>query len=240
MKKKIAFQLTKYLLLSGINDNRFPACYAPAAGLQKLLSSTVIGLLTVLNPLCFYSWSQGYAPGDILENFTLRSTDNRQISLSDFTSAKGIIVVFTCNHCPFSQLYEQRIIRLAKNYTPKGLPVIAINPNDSAQVPEDSFTEMVKAARRKKYPFPYLHDPSQQVARRFGATRTPHVFVARNIDGNFQLMYKGAVDNDPEQTKGGGSERYVEQVAEAVLAGKEDVPYKETKAVGCTIKWRKE
>jgi peroxiredoxin len=208
--------------------------------LREFVPSVVLGFSLSLNLFLSISWSQGYAPGDILENFTLRSTDNRNVSLNDYSSAKGLIIVFTCNHCPFSQLYENRIMRLAKNYTPKGLPLIAINPNDSAQVPEDSFMEMVKAARRKKYPFPYLHDPTQQVARRFGASRTPHVFVARNINGKLQLVYKGAVDNDPEQTKGGNAERYVEQVAEAILSGKEDVPYKEAKAVGCTIKWRKE
>jgi len=240
MKKKTALRPAKYLLSSGTNSKYLQDCNRLAGLLREFVPSVVLGFSLSLNLFLSISWSQGYAPGDILENFTLRSTDNRNVSLNDYSSAKGLIIVFTCNHCPFSQLYENRIMRLAKNYTPKGLPLIAINPNDSAQVPEDSFMEMVKAARRKKYPFPYLHDPTQQVARRFGASRTPHVFVARNINGKLQLVYKGAVDNDPEQTKGGNAERYVEQVAEAILSGKEDVPYKEAKAVGCTIKWRKE
>lgn len=240
MNKKIALQHGKYWTFFSMRTERSVLFRALSGELSKILLAGVVGFwFSWFSPLTS-AWSQGYAPGDILENFTLRSTDNHQVSLQDYASAKGIIVVFTCNHCPFSQLYENRIIRLAKNYTPKGLPLIAINPNDSAQVPEDSFMEMVKAARRKKYPFPYLHDPTQQVARRFGASRTPHVFVARNVGGKFQLVFKGAIDNDPEQTKGSSAERYVEQVAEAILAGKEEVPYKEAKAVGCTIKWRKE
>ncbi|MCS6979506.1 MAG: thioredoxin family protein [Flavobacteriales bacterium] len=196
------------------------------------LASAAIGFYT-------NSTAQGYAIGDALDNFTLRATDGRQVALSDFSSHRGIIVVFTCNHCPFSQMYESRIIRLARTFEPRGMPLLAINPNDSAQVPEDSFMEMVKTARRKKYPFPYLHDPTQEVARRFGAARTPHVFVARRANDKFILVYKGAVDNDPEQNKGKAAEAYVEKVAEAILNGKEDMPYSEVKAVGCTIKWRK-
>lgn len=196
------------------------------------LASAAIGFYT-------NSLAQGYAIGDALDNFTLRATDGRQVALSDFSSNRGIIIVFTCNHCPFSQMYESRIIRLARTFEPRGVPLLAINPNDSAQVPEDSFMEMVKTARRKKYPFPYLHDPTQEVARRFGAARTPHVFVAQRVNDKFILVYKGAVDNDPEQIKGKAAEAYVEKVAEAILNGKEDMPYSEVKAVGCTIKWRK-
>jgi len=185
------------------------------------------------------SQKKSYQLGEEIENFTLRNVDAKNVSLSDFKDLKGVVVVFTCNHCPFSQLYESRIIKLAKNLPGKNFFLIAINPNDSTQVPEDSFVEMIKIARRKKYNFPYLHDATQEVAKIFGAARTPHFFVLQNKNGSFILRYKGALDDDPEQTKGSEARKYVEQVVEALVRNAEELPYVESKAVGCTIKWRK-
>lgn len=116
-----------------------------------------------------------YAIGDIAEDFRLQNVDGKMVSLSDFPDAKGFIIVFTCNHCPYAQIYEQRIINLHKKFNPKGFPVIAINPNDAEIVPDDSFDEMVRRAAAKRYPFVYLHDADQTVYPKFGANRTPRL-----------------------------------------------------------------
>lgn len=174
-----------------------------------------------------------YAVGDIAENFSLKNIDGKTVSLSDFKNAKGYVVIFTCNHCPFSQLYEERIKDLDKNYKTKGFPVIAINPNDATKVPEDSFDEMVKIAKKYKYTFPYLHDETQQTAKTFGATRTPHVFV---LDKDFRIQYIGAIDDDSEGNNKNKT-RYVENAINELLNGKQPQT-KETKAIGCTIKWK--
>jgi peroxiredoxin len=120
--------------------------------------------------------AQGYRVGDVVEDFSLRSTKGGTVSLAALGNVQGAIVVFTCNHCPYAKKYESRIIALHDDYAPEGYPVIAINPNDPSQVPEDSFENMVKRAEEKQYPFHYAFDETQEVARRFGATRTPHVF----------------------------------------------------------------
>ena len=115
----------------------------------------------------------GYVVGDHAEDFSLKSVNNKMVSLSDFKEARGYIVIFTCNHCPYAQLYEQRIIDLHNKYAPQGFPVIAINPNSPLIVEEDSFEEMQKRAKANKYPFEYLFDEEQKVYPKFGATRTP-------------------------------------------------------------------
>ena len=157
--------------------------------------------------------------------------------MADNKTAKGFIVVFTCNHCPFSQAYEQRIIALHKKYADKGYPVIAINPNDKDIVPEDSFEEMQKRAKEKKYPFPYLYDETQATAKTFGAVRTPHVYIVQKEGGKFEVKYIGAIDDnadDPAAAK----EKFVENAVNDLLEGR-PVNHTFTKAIGCTIKWKK-
>lgn len=174
-----------------------------------------------------------YAVGDVAKDFSLKNIDGKIVSLKEMKEAKGYIVIFTCNHCPFSQLYEQRIIDLDKAYKSKGFPVVAINPNDAVKVPEDSFDEMVKRAKKYKYTFPYLHDETQEVAKAFGAARTPHVYI---LDKDFKVQYIGAIDDDSEGEKK-NKKKYVEDAINALLKGKEPQT-KETKAIGCTIKWK--
>jgi hypothetical protein len=146
--------------------------------------------------------------------------------------------VFTCNHCPYAKKYESRIIALHDDYAHEGYPVIAINPNDPSQVPEDSFENMVKRAEEKQYPFHYAFDETQEVARRFGATRTPHVFLLhREADGKFRVAYIGAIDDSPDDPTAVEQE-YVRNAIEALKTGSKVDPTF-TKAVGCTIKWRK-
>ncbi|GIV39739.1 MAG: thioredoxin family protein [Thermonema sp.] len=182
------------------------------------------------------TWAQGYKPGDKAIDFKLKNIDGRHVSLADYPEAKGFIVVFTCNHCPFSKMYEDRIIALDKKYKPLGYPVIAINPNDPKKQPEDSFDKMIERAKEKGFTFPYLFDETQEVARTYGATNTPHVFVLKKEGKDLIVSYIGAIDDSPRDASK-ASKKYVEQAVDALLNGKE-VEVKQAKAIGCTIKWR--
>lgn len=174
---------------------------------------------------------KGYAVGDIAEDFVLKNVDGNIVSLADYKDAKGVIVIFTCNHCPFAQLYEQRIIDLHKTFAPQGYPVVAINPNSPAIIPEDSYENMQARAKAKRYPFAYLIDEDQTVFPRFGATRTPHVFI---LDSARVVRYIGAIDNNPE-APGPTTQRWVENAVNALMRGENPEP-SFTRAVGCTVK----
>lgn len=178
----------------------------------------------------------GYSVGDVVADFKLKNVDNQQVSLADYKSGKGAIVIFDCNTCPYSKAYNARIIALNKKYASKGFPVIAINANDPDMSPGDSFEEMVSEAKRKNYDFPYLVDETQQVAKSFGATNTPHVFVLKNEANQFKVAYIGAIDNNSRDASS-ADKKYVEEAVDALLASK-DVATTKTKAVGCGIKWK--
>lgn len=176
----------------------------------------------------------GYKVGDKATDFKLKSVDNKMYSMADYKDAKGFIVVFTCNHCPFAVKYEDRIIDLAKKYKSKGYVLLAINPNDPAAQPEDSFELMQKRAKEKKFTFPYLFDEGQKIYPQYGATKTPHVFL---LDKNLVVKYIGAIDDnveDASQVK----EKYLENAIAALEKGEEPTP-NTTKAIGCTIKVKK-
>jgi peroxiredoxin len=162
--------------------------------------------------------------------------DEKMVSLKDFSDAKGFILIFTCNHCPFSKAYEDRILDLDKKYKPLGYPVIAINPNDPVKVPDDNIQAMQKQAKKKKYSFPYLQDDTQQIAKKFGATRTPHSFILQKQSTGYKLVYIGAIDNNAESAAA-ADVKYVENAVKALLKGENPNPA-ETKAIGCSIKWK--
>ncbi|MDO8366032.1 MAG: thioredoxin family protein [Saprospiraceae bacterium] len=174
---------------------------------------------------------KGYTVGDIAEEFSLKNVTGDTVSLSDYSDAKGVIVIFTCNHCPFAQLYEQRVIDLHRMFAPLGFPVVAINPNSPLITPEDSFEKMQERAKQKHYPFAYLFDEEQTVFPKFGATRTPHVFV---LDGQRSVRYIGAIDNNPESPNA-STQRFVENAVNALLKGEKPNP-DFTKSNGCTVK----
>src|SRR3982751_2881325 len=136
----------------------------------------------------------GYEVGDKVVDFKLKNTDGKFVSLSDFKAGKGVIVIFDCNTCPYSKAYNDRIISLNKKYAAKGFPVITINANDPEKSPGDSFSEMVEHAKKNNYDFPYLLDDTQTVARAFGATNTPHVFILKKDKDDFIVAYTGAID----------------------------------------------
>lgn len=180
---------------------------------------------------------KGYKPGSLISDFSLKNVNNKQVSLADFKTAKGFIIVFTCNTCPYAKAYEQRIIDLHNKYASKGFPVIAINPNDATASPGDSFAEMQKRSKSKKYPFPYLIDPTQDITNRFGAVRTPHVYLVNKTDKGNRVEYIGAIDDDTEDSNP-DRVRYLEDAVQALLENKTPA-VTATKAVGCTIKWKK-
>ena len=161
-------------------------------------------------------FKKGYELGDTVSDFKLKNVDGKYVSLSDYQSSKGVILIFDCNTCPYSKAYNSRIIALNKNYAGKGFPVITINTNDAAMSPGDSFDEMVKQAKKKAYDFPYLHDEQQEVGRAFGATNTPHVFLLENKAGKFKVAYIGAIDNYSRDAAG-ADKKYVEDAIDAIL-----------------------
>ncbi len=178
----------------------------------------------------------GYEVGDTVADFKLKNTNGKMVALADYQDAKGVIVIFDCNTCPYSKAYNSRIIALNAKYASKGFPVIAIQPNDPEISPGDSYDEMVRNAKDKSYSFPYLFDESQSVAKSFGATNTPHVFLLKKDGAAFKVSYIGAIDNN-SKSESAVTKKYVEDAVDALLDGKE-VTSTKTKALGCTIKWK--
>ncbi|MCA6078582.1 thioredoxin family protein [Fulvivirga sedimenti] len=178
----------------------------------------------------------GYQVGDIVDTFTLKSTSGEMISLDDYTDEKGLILIFDCNTCPYSQAYRERIKELHAMYASRGFPVLAINPNDPVKQPGDSFEAMAAYAKKHDYKHPYVQDIEQNVTRAFGATNTPHVFVLKNESGTFRVSYIGAIDNNT-RSAADANKKYVQDAVNAILKG-ENPPETKTKAIGCSIKWK--
>lgn len=176
----------------------------------------------------------GYSIGDIATDFKLKNIDDTYVSLTNFPEAKGYIVVFTCNHCPYSVAYEDRIIALDQKYKDKGYPVIAINPNNPKVYSEDDFTNMKIRAKDKGFTFPYLVDEGQQIYPQYGATKTPHVYILEKTQKGNRVRYIGTID-DNYKNASSVTKKYVEEAVDALLKG-EKVPVEVTKAIGCSIK----
>lgn len=175
-----------------------------------------------------------YKIGDRATDFKLKSVDGKMYGMSDYKDAKGFIVVFTCNHCPFAVKYEDRINALAKKYKSKGYILLAINPNDPAAEPADSYELMKVRAKEKGFAFPYLFDEGQKIYPQYGATKTPHVFL---LDKNRIVKYIGAIDDNVDSANN-VKEKYLENAIAALESGKTPSP-ETTKAIGCSIKAKK-
>ena len=181
----------------------------------------------------------GYEVGDKAINFELINASktvnglDKTVNLDDYKNAKGFVIIFTCNHCPFSKAYEDRIIALQDKYKKKGIHVVAINPNDKKRQPADSYENMKKRAEEKGFNFAYLYDESQDIAKAYGARKTPHVYL---LDSERKVQYIGAIDDNME---GGDSvkKKYVEDAITEMLNGK-TITKSNSKAIGCTIKWK--
>lgn len=163
----------------------------------------------------------------------LPATDGKTYSLDSFRDSKVLVISFTCNHCPYAQAYEDRFVALAKEFAPKGVAFVAINPNDTTTYPADDLANMKKRAAEKGFPFPYVRDDSQAVAKAYGAVCTPHLFV---FGADRKLAYEGRIDDnykDPSKAKSPDLRNAIEDL----LAGR-PVRVKNTNPMGCSIKWK--
>ena len=173
--------------------------------------------------------------GEKAPAFSLVGVDGKTHTLASIKGAKATIVVFSCNHCPYVIMNEPRLIATFKDYQAKGAGMAVINSNDAVQYPDDSFEEMKKRAKEQGFPFPYLRDESQSVARAYGATHTPHLFV---FDKDLKLAYTGAVDDDNNyKTRKKVEKPHLRDALDDLIAGR-PVRMAETHAIGCTIKWK--
>jgi peroxiredoxin len=164
----------------------------------------------------------------------MKNVDGRELAIADVRGPAGTLVIFTCNHCPFVKAWEERTVALGNAYTAQGIGVIAVNANDPA-VAGDTAEAMQERAKERKLAYPYVMDATSAVARAFGATRTPEFFL---FDKDGLLAYHGALDDNaqkPEDVK----ENWLKSALESVVAGK-PVAVAETKAIGCSIKFRKQ
>jgi peroxiredoxin len=166
-------------------------------------------------------------------DFNLPGVDGKSYSLKSFEGKKLLVVVFSCNHCPFVIGSEERIKAFCRDYAPKGLAMIAINSNETVNHPGDSFENMVLRAKERGFAFPYVRDESQDVARAYGALRTPHFYV---FDSQRLLRYTGRMDDNPRQS-GKETTHELRDAVEALLAGAE-APVKATNPIGCNVKWK--
>lgn len=180
--------------------------------------------------------SDGYKVGDTVQDFRLKNIDGKTVSLADKKDVKGYIIAFTCNTCPVAQAYEKRIVALNEQFAPKGYPVVAIQSNDAQRSPGDSYNAMQQRAKSGNYSFPYLHDDTQRVARAFGATNTPHMFVVKRDGDQYRVAYIGAIDNN-QYDPSAADKKYVETAVNELLTGK-SVTTPSARAVGCGIKWK--
>ncbi len=172
-------------------------------------------------------------PGDPAPDFALPGVDGSTHRLADFAESPLFLAVFWCNHCPYVQAWESRMVDLGRAYGPKGVGIVLINSNDAEAYPDDRFESMERRAHEKQYPFPYLRDESQDVARAYGGLVTPHPML---FDRNRRLLFQGKIDND-HQHPNRATEKYLERAIGQALAGKPVSP-SEVSVAGCTIKWR--
>jgi thiol-disulfide isomerase/thioredoxin len=163
----------------------------------------------------------------------LPGTDGKGHSLTDFAVKPVLVLIVSCNHCPYVIAYEERIVHLAKTHQPKGVAFIAINANDVARYPADGMPKMIERAKDRGFDFPYVRDDSQEIARALGARFTPEIFV---FDHARKLRYHGRID-DNHASPAAVKSRDLENALVALLAGK-NPPVAETQAVGCSVKWK--
>ena len=181
--------------------------------------------------------TKGYGIGDVATDFKLKDVHGKMVSLSDYNDAKGFVVIFTCNTCPFAVASEERIIALDKKYKEKGYPVIAINPNDPEVQPDDTFELMQAKAKDQGFTFPYLYDSSNSVYASYGATKTPHVYLLKKEDKGNVVKYIGAID-DNVRNGDAVKDKFLANAIDELLEGKE-ISVKETRAIGCSVKQKK-
>tara|TARA_R100001369_G_C3309827_1_gene167131 strand:+ start:459 stop:1070 length:612 start_codon:yes stop_codon:yes gene_type:complete len=198
----------------------------------KLLTIMTFGL--ALFAFTNITIDKGYAVGDIATDFSLENIDGKMVSLSDYKDAKGFIVIFTCNTCPYAVAYEDRVEALNKKYADKGYPVIAIMPNNTDVKPGDNIEAMKARAKAKGFTFPYLMDKGQKIYPQYGATKTPHVYILEKTKKGNTVKYIGAIDDNYKDAEA-VTVKYAEDAVDSLLKNK-DIDVKSTRAIGCSIK----
>jgi peroxiredoxin len=177
-------------------------------------------------------YGQTYIVGDKVGSFTLTNAiENNQVSLADFQNSKGVVIVFTNHSCPYSKLYENRLLKLASEFQSKDVRFILINTNSLKT--EDQQAGMAQHAKQNNYPFPYLIDAGGITSKQFGASKTPETFVLKNINGSFVLFYKGAIDDNP-QTANDVSSYYLKDAINSLITNS-PIKVSEKRASGCMI-----
>jgi peroxiredoxin len=177
--------------------------------------------------------SKGLAPGTPASDFDLLGVDGKRYRLADFADAEVLVVVFTCNHCPYAKASEQRLVELQRDYAGRGVRLVAISPNDAERYPDDSFDEMKKRAEEAGFNFPYLYDESQEVARAYDAACTPDIFV---FDRDRKLVANTRLD-DNWQEPAAVERRDLREILDATL-GRRPLPFDPVPSMGCSIKWK--
>jgi peroxiredoxin len=181
--------------------------------------------MAVATPICDFGWK---APG-----FSLPATDGKTYSLEDLRGPKGTLVVFICNHCPYVKSVIDRLVRDARELEPLGVKTVAICSNDAVTYPEDSFEHMKTFAARHEFPFPYLHDESQDVARRYNAVCTPDFY---GFNDKLELQYRGRLDESRKEPVPGARRDLFEAMKLVAASGRG--PAEQIPSMGCSIKWR--
>ena len=177
--------------------------------------------------------AQGYQLGQKVANFTLKDANGKNVSLSDFAGSKTVVLVFTNNLCPYSKLYENRLLSLNNTYQNRNVKFVFINPAIGVEDGE-TVADMAQKVKERNISFPYLADEGQKISQQFGATKTPEVFVLHGSGKDFVLKYKGAIDDNP-QLESGVKDNYLRNAIEAVLNDR-NVQAFDKRATGCLIK----
>lgn len=182
-------------------------------------------MVSLETPVCDFGWA---AP-----DFELPGVDGKRHSLRDLMGEKGLLVMFICNHCPYVKAVRERIVRDAKELKTLGINSVAIMSNDPADYPEDSFENMGRVAREFDFPFPYLYDETQEVAKKYGAVCTPDFF---GFNAKFELQYRGRLDASRKETAADAARDLFNAMAEVARTGKG--PREQIPSMGCSIKWK--
>lgn len=204
--------------------------------MKKLSLASVMLVCIILVSFKYNILSNTSVIGKCVNDFRLKNVDNNFVSLSKIKGAKGFIIVFTCNHCPFAKLYTNRFNELNNRFKPLGVPLIAINSMDSLLYKEETFNLMKERAEKEKYNFLYLQDPSQIVGKDFGAKHTPQAYVIWRENNKWAIKYSGAIDDDGENPS--KAHPFIANAVNDLLSGKK-VTNPETESFGCRIFYRK-
>ncbi|HEA29487.1 MAG TPA: thioredoxin family protein [Leeuwenhoekiella sp.] len=205
--------------------------------MKKLAILATLAVLAIISAFAVTTidfWKTGYEVGDTATDFSLKNVNDKMVSMADYEKAKGFIIAFTCNTCPFSRANEDRLIALDQKYKDQGYPVIAINPNDASTNERESFTAMKKRSREKGFTFPYLYEGNKKVHKTYGAIKTPHVYLLSKESDELIVKYIGAIDDSSRDARN-VDQKFLENAVDALLAGK-PIQVTSTKAIGCSVK----